>query len=264
MQKKILAGLTAVLVLSGCATGKTTDKTIKVVAQTSPMTDIVEIAATEAKKEGYTIELSVVSDNIQYNVAVNTKEADASFAEHKPFMEQYNAQNNGTLVALQPIYNAIVGFYSKTYQTLSEVPDGATIAIPNDAANEARALNILAEAGLITLQDGTKTTATVDDVTANPHNYRWLKVALLSLSEAYNEANVAMVFNYPTYIAKVGLTPDDLLIRENRKDDYAIQVVARQDNQDSVKIKALIRFMTSDAVRQFLEDNYANSSYPTF
>lgn len=263
--KKLSSVLVIVLVfLVGCSSSDTQDKVIKVVAQTTPMTDIVEIAKKEAEKEGYTIELMVVSDNIQYNVAVNTKEADASFAQHKPFMTQYNEENNGTLVAVQPIYNAIVGFYSKQYTSLNDVPDGATIAIPSDPSNEARALSILNEAGLITLKQDVGTKATTADVVDNPHKFEWLKVPLLNLSEAYNEANVALVFNYPTYIAKVGLTTEDLVLTEVRKDDFAIQLVAREDNVDSDKIQALKRFMTSAAVKKFLEDNYKTASYPSF
>lgn len=264
--KKLFLVLLMFGLMVGCTSKETSseDKYIKVVAQAAPMTDIVEIAKEEAAKDGYTIELMVVNDNIQYNVAVNTKEADASFAQHKPFMEQFNQDNNANLVALQPIYNAIVGFYSKHYQSVDEIENGATVAIPSDPTNEARALNILAEAGLIELKSGVGTKATVDDITANPHEFEFMKVSLLTLSEAYEEDNVAMVFNYPTYIAKVGLTTDDLILTEKRKDDFAIQVVAREDNKDSEKIQALIKYMTSDAVKQFLEENYASSSYPMF
>lgn len=261
--RKVLLVLLA-FVVTGCTSKDEGDKVIKVVAQTTPMTDIVEIAKEEAAKEGYTIELMVVNDNIQYNVAVHTKEADASFAQHKPFMEQFNKQNNANLVAIQPIYNAIVGFYSKHYNSVEEVPDGSVIAIPNDPTNEARALNILHEAGLIKLKDNVATEATTDDVVENPHNFSWLKVALLNLSEAYNEDSVAMVFNYPTYIAKLNLTTKDLILTEKRKDDFAIQLVVREDNMNDEKIQALKRFMTSDAVKKFLEDNYKEASYPSF
>lgn len=267
MNKIVGLALIILVVLAGCrlkSNPDSEDKNLTIAVQTAPMTDIVAIAKQEAEKEGYTVVVMVVSDNTQYNVAVNTKEADASFAQHRPFMEQFNRENNGTLAAIQPIYNAIVGFYSREYSDITDIPDGATIAIPSDPSNQARALNILAAAGLITLEEGKGLSVTTDDISENPHRFQWLKVALLNLAEAYNERNVALVFNYPTYIAKLGLTTEDLLIREERNDDFAIQLVAREDNKDSQKIQDLRRYMTGKAVKDFLEENYSQASYPTF
>ncbi len=237
MKKIVGVMLIVLIVLAGCRGKDNTgseNKNLTIAVQAPPMIDIVEFAKAEAEKDGYTVNVMVVSDNIQYNVAVNTREADASFAQHRPFMEQFNRENNGTLVAIQPIYNAIVGFYSKDYSDIADIPSGATIAIPSDPSNEARALNILASVGLIALEEGKGLAVTTDDIVANPHQFQWLKVPLLNLSEAYHEKNVALVFNYPTYIAKLNLTTDDLLIREERNDDFAIQFVAREDNKDGI------------------------------
>ena len=140
-----------VLVLAACGSEEESaeeDTEITVVSQTTPMTDIVEIAA-EAIEEPYTVKLIEVADNIQYNEAVFNDEADANFAQHEPFMEQFNAESDADLVAMEQIYNAIVGFYSPVYDSIDELEDGAEVAIPSDPTNEARALMILDNADTV-------------------------------------------------------------------------------------------------------------------
>lgn len=241
------------------------DKVIKVASQTTPMTDVVEEAAKVAKKDGWDIQLVEVNDNVQYNELLQNKEVDANFAQHKPYMEQYNEANNGSLVALDKIYNAKVGFYSKDYTQVSEIPDEAKVALPSDVSNEGRALAILADQGLITLKDGAGVNGTVEDIEENPKNFEFMSVDLLNLAEAYDEPGVALVYNYPTYIAKIGLTPEDAIFLEKNIDDrFAISLVAREDNQNSKKIKVLRKAMTSDEVRQFLENKHSDTLLPAF
>lgn len=241
------------------------DKVIKVASQTTPMTDVVKVAAEVAKKDGWEIKLIQVNDNVAYNDMVASKEADASFAEHKPFMEKYNSEKGTDLVAIQPIYDAKVGFYSKEYKSVDAIPEGTKVAIPNDASNEGRALAILADYGFITLKDGVGVNGTVKDITDNPKKFDFLAVDLLNLAEAYSEPNVSLVYNYPTYIAKIGLKPSDALLLEKTIDQrFSIQVVARADNENSAKIKELKKAMTSEKVKKFLEDKHSDTLIPAF
>jgi D-methionine transport system substrate-binding protein len=253
--------------LGACGTSnesQSEDKVIKVASQTTPMTDVVEVAA-EAVEDGWKIELVQVNDNIQYNELLNNKEVDANFAQYQPYMEQYNEEKSANLVALDKIYNAKVGFYSKEYTNKEDIPDGTKVALPSDVSNEGRALAILAEQGLIELKEGVGVNGTLKDVTANPKNFEWLSVDLLNLAEAYNEPSVSLVYNYPTYIAKIGLKPEDALFLEKTIDDrFAISLVARKDNQDSEKIKVLRKAMTSDKVRDFLEKEHSDTLIPAF
>lgn len=261
-------------VLGACASGESgatntssnaEDKVIKVASQTTPMTDVVKVAAEVAKKDGWEIQLVQVNDNIQYNELLKNKEVDANFAQHQPYMEKFNQEKDANLVALDKIYNAKVGFYSKDYTTIDEIPDNVKVALPNDVSNEGRALAILAEQGLITLKEGVGVNGTIKDIEENPKNFEWLSVDLLNLAEAYNEPNVALVYNYPTYIAKIGLKPADALFLEKTVDDrFAISLVAREDNQDTEKIKALRKAMTSDEVREFLEKDHSDTLIPAF
>ena len=245
-----------VLVLAACGSEEESaeeDTEITVVAQTTPMTDIVEIAA-EAIEEPYTVKLIEVADNIQYNEAVFNDEADASFAQHEPFMEQFNAESDADLVAMEQIYNAIVGFYSPVYDSIDELEDGAEVAIPSDPTNEARALMILDNADIITLADDVTYKASVDDIEDNPKDLNFTHVDLLNLSSSY-EDGIPLVFNYPTYIEPLGLTPSDaVLLEDDDENTFAIRVVAREGNEDSDKIKALNEAFTSEEVYDFLNE----------
>lgn len=255
----------SVIIFSSCAkSNQQADKVIKVASHIPTTVEIVELAAQEIE-EGYAIELVQVNDNIQYNELLKNKEIDANFAQHEPFMQKFNEERQGNLVLSQKIYNAKVGFYSKSYETLEELPEKATIALPSDVSNEGRALAILDAAGAIQLKEGVGFNGAIKDIEKNPKNFTWMSVDLLNLAEAYNETNVAMVYNYPTYIEKVGLTPKDAIVLEETVDErFAISLVAREDNQDSDEIKALKKAMTSDKVKELIETKYSETLTPAF
>lgn len=264
LKKSLLFGST-LLLLAACGndsgTGSESDSSsntgedvvIRIASHLPPMTDIVEIAG-EVIEDGYEVELVEVSDNIQYNEALLNEEVDANFAQHEPFMEMFNQERDGNLVALQTIYNPIVGFYSPVYDSIDEVENGAEVALPSDASNEARALMILDHYDLITLADGVGFEATVDDIEENPMDLTFTSIDLLNLSSAY-EDGVELVFNYPTYIANLDLTPADaIMLEDDESYTFALQVVAREDNQDSDEIQALLTAFTSQEVMDYLEE----------
>ena len=279
MKKKLVVSSILVgfmILLAACGNkeaAKTTDsssatqepKVIKVASHLPPMTDIVKLAGEVLEKDNYKLELVQVSDNIQYNEVLKNKEVDANFAQHQPFMEKFNAEKNANLVAVQKIYNAKVGFYSKDVKDLKDLPKGGKVALPSDVSNQGRALAILAGEGLITLKDGVGFNGTIKDVTENPHDFQWLEIDLLNLADAYNEKDMVLVYNYPTYIAKIGLKPADALILEKNIDErFAISLVAREDNVDSPEIQALKKAMTSPEVKEFLEKEHSDTLVPAF
>ena len=226
---------------------------IKVASHLPPMTDIVEIAG-EVIEGPYTVELVEVSDNIQYNEAVLNDEVQASFAQHEPFMEIFNEERDGDLVAIQPIYNAVVGFYSPVYDSIDQIEEGAEVAIPSDITNEGRALLILEDNDLIELNDDAGLFPTVDDIEENPLNLEFTHIDLLNLTGAY-EDGVELVFNYPTYIASIDLSTDDALLLEDDDDNtYALQLIVREGNADSEATKALQAAFASPEVLEFLDE----------
>ena len=242
----------------------TEPKVIKVASHTSPMTDLLELVSDDLKQDGYTLELVKVSDNVQANIALANKEVDANFFQHKLFMEQFNKGNGANLVAVQPIYNAIVAFYSKNYKTVEEIPANATVAIPSDATNKTRALRLLAQGNLITLKDPNSYQVTLDDIAENPKNLQFQEIGLLELSKAYEEVDLA--FNYPAYAAKIGLTPSENgVLLENPVDaTFAISVVAREDNKDDASIAALKKALTNQKVKEFIETKLKGHAVVSF
>lgn len=230
------------------------DVVIRVASHLPPMTDIVEIAD-EVIAEGYSVELVEVSDNIQYNEALLNEEVDANFAQHEPFMQMFNNERDGNLVTVQPIYNALVGFYSPVYDSIEDIENGAEVAIPSDPSNEARALATLQSVDLITLDPEVSVfEVTIDDVVDNPYDFTFTSIDLLNLNSAY-EDGVELVFHYPTYIANVGLTTEDAVFLEQDEDNiFAQTLIAREDNQDSDEIQALADAMTSQEVYDFLQE----------
>lgn len=248
-----VASLVAVNIFATPAVSAADETVIKVASHLPPMTDIVELANTVIE-EPYKIELVEVSDNIQYNEALFNDEVFANFAQHAPFMEMFNDANKADLVAVQPIYNAIVGFYSPTFKSIDEITEGAEVAVPSDPTNQARALLILEQNGLITLKEGAGFKATIDDVEENNKKLKFTEVDLLNLTAAF-EDGIDLVFNYPTYIAKIGLTPADaVFLEKDPENTFAIQVVVRDGNKESDEAKALVKAFSSKEVHDFLDE----------
>jgi len=267
MLKKALVLSSTLLLLAACGTdeGDTTEESaspeesgeeevvLEVASHLPPMTDVVEIAAEEID-DPYSIELLEVSDNIQYNEAVLNDEAYANFAQHEPFMELFNEERDGDLVSIQPIYNPIVGFYSPTYDSIDEIEEGAEVALPSDVSNEARALLILEQHDFITLEEDAGVQASVDNIIENPYDFEFTHIDLLNLTGAY-EDGIDLVFNLPTYIDSIGLTPDDaLFLEETPEDIFALQVVIRESNLDEEATDALVEAFTSQEVYDYLDE----------
>lgn len=228
----------------------------EIAAQTNPMTDVVELAIAKLEENpDYTGELLEVTDNIQYNEAVLNDEAFASFAQHEPYMELFNEERDGDLVAVQPIYNAVVGFYSPVYESIDEIDKGAEVVIASDPANLARSLFVLEQHGLITLDEDAGILPALNDITENPYEFEFTELEVGNTPAAY-EDGVELVFSYPTYIdAKLGLKTSDALFLENDPDNlFALQVVLREENADTPEADALIEAFTSQEVADFLDE----------
>ena len=257
----LAAVLGATIVLAGCSAPDTGESdavedapvVLKVAAVTAPMTDVVE-AAGEAIEDGYEIELVEVSDYITANTIVNDGDAYANFSQHEPYMQEFNAANDGTLVAVQPVYNFVIAFYSKTLDDIADLPDGATVAVPNDASNLGRALKLLDAEGVITLDaEVDPYAATIDDIAENPKNIEFLEVPIASLNAAYEEAD--LVFQWPSHISALGLNPqDDGLITE-LDDRFALYFAVREEDATSAETEALKKAFSSDQVREVIESN---------
>ncbi|SUA85257.1 NLPA lipoprotein [Paenibacillus macerans] len=245
------------------APAETTTTTLKVATLIPPMTEILELIKPQLKEEGIDLELVVLSDNVQPNDALANKEVDANFFQHVPYMEQYNESKNAHLAAVQPVYHAVYGAYSKKYKSMEELPDGATIAIANDPSNIARSLMMLDKAGVIKLKEGAGLEATQADIVENSHNYKFEEVDLLMLARMLDDADLVLMT--PAYASPLGLTPKkDALLTETVDSAFAITLVAREDNKDSEPVQKLAKAISSPEVKQFLEQKYDEIALPAF
>ena len=237
--------------------------TLKVASLIPPMTEILDIVKPKLEERSINLEVVVLGDNVQPNTALAADEVDANFFQHVPYMEQFNRSNDANLVPIVPIYFANYGTYSKEYNSMDELPEKAVIAIANDISNIDRSLALLAQHGEITLKEKTDNYYTIADIVENPKNYEFAEVDLLMLARMYDDADAVIMT--PAYAAPLGLTPkSDALLTEGSENDFAITLVAREDNAESEAIQKLADAMTSPEVREFLEKNYEETAIPAF
>lgn len=274
MKKLVLLAAMLMLVLAACGKEKDTNEapktegtdekvTLKVASLIPPMTEILELVKPQLAEEGIDLEMVVLGDNVQPNTALAAKEVDANFFQHVPYMEEFNRNNDANLVPITPIYFANYGVYAKDYSSMDELPEGAVIAMANDVSNIDRSLALLAQQGVITLKEKTDTYYTKADITDNPKNYAFEEVDLLMLARMYDDADAVIMT--PAYAAPLGLTPkSDALLTEGVENDFAITLIAREDNKDWEPIQKLAKAMTSPEVRKFLEENYDETAIPAF
>ncbi|MFZ2256656.1 MAG: MetQ/NlpA family ABC transporter substrate-binding protein [Clostridiaceae bacterium] len=232
-----------------------------------PMKDILLLIQDDLKAQGYNLKINEFTDYQAPNNLLVNKELDANMIQHDYFLQSFNKANNANLVTVQPIYNATIALYSKDYKTLDEIPNGTLITLTDDATNLSRSLYLLGQAGLLTFKDNKTIGLTVEDIATNPKNLKLTdKVPATSLAQRYTETGLAIM--YPTYAKSLELVGDEQRLYVEKPDDvtkgYAISLVAREDNKDSAKIKALIKAVTSDKVRNLLEKDYSWASSPAF
>ncbi|MCM3618185.1 MetQ/NlpA family ABC transporter substrate-binding protein [Sutcliffiella horikoshii] len=277
MKKLILIFTLVITMLAGCAqnnqgneqtgdSGQNAENeqvTLKVASLIPPMTEILELVEPKLAEEGIDLEVVVLGDNVQPNSALANEEVDANFFQHVPYMEEFNRSNDAELVGITPIYYANYGVYAKDYNDMEELPEGAVVAIANDVSNIDRSLALLAQHEVITLKEKTGPYYTQADIVENPKNFKFEEVDLLMLARMYDDADAVVMT--PAYAAPLGLTPkSDALLTEGTDNDFAITLVAREDNKDSEAIKKLAEAMTSKEVREFLEENYDETAIPAF
>ncbi|MCT4795051.1 MetQ/NlpA family ABC transporter substrate-binding protein [Exiguobacterium alkaliphilum] len=266
----LFASLTLVLAACGNDTETNTTEapsnepqTLKVASLIPPMTDMLEIAKEQLAEDNIELEIVVLGDNVQPNTALAAKEVDANFFQHVPYMEEFNRSNDANLVPIEPIYFANYGVYSKEHDNMDDIPEGATIAIANDVSNIDRSLSLLAQHDVIELGEKNGSYYTQADITENPKNLKFEEVDLLMLARAYDDVDAVLMT--PAYAAPLGLTPkSDALLTEGVENDFAITLVAREDNKDEEAIQKLGEALTSDEVRAFLEENYDETAIPAF
>lgn len=267
MKKLASLILAAVLLIPGLAScSKTDDKTITVAATSTPHAEILEICKPILADKGYTLEVKVVSDYVTPNQFTEDGEVDANYFQHQPYLDSFNEEQKTHLVTVAKIHYEPFAIYSGTASSLAGLPDGAAIAVPNDTTNEARALQLLAAQGLITLKDGAGLTATKNDIIDNPHNYDIKEMEAALLPTVLDEVAVAVING--NYALGAGLSSNDSLAAEDAASEaaqtFANVLVVKEGHENDAKIKALAEALLSDTVRDYINNTYNGAVVPIF
>lgn len=270
MKKRVLAlALAAVFALGsvGCSTQKAAENDKKIVIGVTPVPhkDITEVAASALKEKGYNVEIVEYTDYVQPNTALEEGELDANYFQTLGYMDGQNTERDMHLVSVASIHAEPMGIYAKTIEDLASLPDGATIAIPNDTDNEGRALRVLAETGLVAApEEGDITPA---DLTDNPHNFKFQEIEAGGLPRMLDDVDAAIINGNYALEADLGNTSHVLYIEEIVGEKITLRgnVIAVKDGtQESQKVKDIVEAFQSEEVKNYINDTYAGAVIPVF
>lgn len=263
--KKIIAILFALVVLVGCASTPTSKGKIKVGASVTPHAEILKEAAKALKEKGYELEIVEFTDYVQPNVALNDKSLDANYFQHQPYLTNFNKEHGFNLVSAGLVHYEPFAIYAGKTKDLASLPENAKIAVPNDATNEARALNLLEANGIIKLKAGVGLEATKLDIESNPKNVEIIELEAAQLPSSLKDVDLAVING--NYAIQEGLKVKDSLAAE-ASDSLAAQtfgnlIAVREGDQNSDSIKALVEVLQSETITKFIEATYEGAVVPT-
>ena len=239
---------------------------IVVGASPAPHAEILKAANDVLKEKGYELEIKEYVDYIQPNLALESGDLDANYFQHLPYLESFNKENGTNLVSAGAIHYEPFGVYAGKTTSLDELQDGATIAVPNDTTNEARALLLLEAQGLIKLKEDAGLTATKNDIVENPKNLQLYEVEAAQLPRVIGDVDVAVING--NYAIEAGYKVSDALAVEASVSlaatTYGNVVAVRAGEENDPAIQALIEALTSDEVKAFIESTYDGAVVPLF
>ena len=261
-----LALILCVLPLCSCGGGERDANTLLVGASITPHADILKQAVPLMAEKGYTLEIKEFEDYVIPNTALESGELDANYFQHKPYMDDFNANNGTHLYAAAYIHYEPFGLYPGKISKIDDLANGATIIVPNDGTNEARALMLLEAQGLIKLKADAGFTATVLDIAENPKNLVIKEVDAAQLARSLQDVDMAVING--NYAIGAGLKVAEALAVEAADgaaaDAYMNVIAVVAGNEGNEKIQALIKALKTDAVKSFIEETYAGAVVPLF
>ncbi|MFI8740840.1 MetQ/NlpA family ABC transporter substrate-binding protein [Stutzerimonas zhaodongensis] len=256
--KKLLAAFAAVAAFSAQAADE-----LNVAATAVPHAEILEFVKPQLAEQGVDLKVKVFTDYVQPNIQVSEKRLDANFFQHQPYLDEFNKGKGTELVSVAGVHIEPFGAYSSKHKSLDELPNGATVVIPNDATNGGRALLLLQKAGVITLKGGAGITATPKDIAENPKDIKIRELEAATLPRVLTQVDLALINTNYALEAKLNPTEDALFI-EGNDSPYVNILVARPDNKDSAAMQKLIEALHSEEVKQFINEKYKGAVVPAF
>ena len=238
---------------------------IKIAASATPHSEILEQAKAALADKGYELEITVFDDYVQPNLVVDAGEFDANYFQHIPYLDSFNDEQGTDLVNAGGIHYEPFGIYPGTKASLDEIAEGDTIAIPNDTTNEARALLLLQDNGLLTLKDGVGLTATVNDIVENPKNIKFEELEAAQVARVIPE--VAFVVLNGNYALEAGLSVGQDSIAFEASDSEAAKtyvniIAVKNGRENDDAIKALVEVLKSDVIVDYIKNTYDGAVVP--
>ena len=248
---------------SSKGTAKTENKKLVVGATPVPHAEILNFVKPLLEAKGITLEVKEFTDYVTPNIALNDKQLDANFFQHVPYMESFAKEKNLQLIAAVKVHIEPMAAYSSKIKSVDELKDGATVAVPNDATNEGRALLLLQKQGLIKLKDASDLSQTPKDIAQNPKNLKFSELEAAQLPRVLVDVDLAVINTNYALEAKLNPVKDALLI-EDSDSPYANVLTVRPDNQNSPEIQELVKILNSEEVKKFINDKYQGAIIPAF
>lgn len=250
---------------STAETSELAGTTLKVAASPTPHAEILNVAKEILAEQGIDLEVVEFSDYVQPNLVTESGEVDANYFQHTPYLDSFNEENGTHLVSVGAVHYEPFGIYPGTKSSLDDIAEGDTIAVPNDTTNEARALLLLQDNGILKLKDGAGLTATVLDIEENPYNVEILELEAAQVPRVKDEvAYVVLNGNY-ALDAGFSVAKDSLAYEKSDSDaakTYVNVIAVKEGNENSEKIQALVSALKSDAIRQYINDTYDGAVVP--
>ena len=261
--RKLLAAALGTLTLAAGSVASAADRLV-IAATPVPHAEILEFVKPMLAKEGVELEVKVFTDYVQPSMQTNEKRVDGNFFLHQPYLDAFKQkQKNDIQVVVAKVHVEPLGAYSGKHKAVADIPEGATVAIPNDPSNSGRALLLMARNGLITLKDLNNISATQKDIAGNPKKLKIRELEAATLPRVLNQVDLAVINTNYAIEAKLNPLKDSLFI-EDASSPYANLLVARVDNADSPAIRKLAAALNSPEVKQFLADKYQGAVVPAF
>lgn len=246
------------------AKDKSDENVITVGANITPHAEILEQAKPILEEKGITLEIVELEDAITPNTGVTDGSLDANYFQHVPYLEQYNEENGTDLVSIGAVHYEPFGVYAGKTKSLDELPDGATVAVPNNVTNEARALLLLDQEGIIELDEDAGIEATVEDITSNPKNISFKELAPEQLVASLPDVDVAVING--NYAIEGGLSVKDALAVEANDGlaakTYGNIVATSPEKEKDENLKTLVEVLQSEEISEYIEDTYDGAVVP--